>query len=62
MDEGTEENPVIIKLKVIPKAKDFETNLKDGGKVIFDEKEEYFKCLERNLKKRRKAKKRRRTK
>jgi len=46
MNEGTEENPVIIELKVIPKAKDFQKNLKNGGKVLFDEKEEYFKCIE----------------
>ena len=46
MNEGTEENPVIIELKVIPKTKDFQKNLKNGGNVLFDEKEECFKCIE----------------
>lgn len=46
MNEGTEEGPVIIELKVIPKTKDFIKNLKNGGKVFFDEKEECIKCIE----------------
>jgi hypothetical protein len=46
MNERTEENHVIIELKVIPKTKDFQKNLKNGGKVLFDKKEECFKCIE----------------
>ena len=45
MNEGTRDEPTVIELETVPKCNDFEKNLKRGGIIFYNQKENIVECI-----------------